>query len=58
MRLTDELLGDCLSPAEASSDVISRLQDYAGIDSNSSDPKQLAVVAFLYVFSCIAASNG
>lgn len=50
-------LCDSLSPTEASAKVISRLQDYASI-SSSSDTKQLAVVAFLYVFCGIAPTNG
>lgn len=50
-------LCDSLSPTEASAEVISRLQDYASF-SSSSDTKQLAVVAFLYVFCSIAPTNG
>ena len=52
------LVGDSLSPTEASADVLSQLQDYANISSSNADTKQLAVVAFLYVFCCIAPANG
>jgi len=52
------LLGDSLSPTEASADILSQLQHYAEINGSSADTKQLAVVAFLYVFCCIAAMNG
>lgn len=51
-------LGDSSSPTEASAEVTSRLQDYASINSSNSDTKQLAVVAFLYVFCSIAPTNG
>jgi len=51
-------LGDSLSPTEASADILSRLQDYANINANNTDTKQLAVVAFLYVFCSIAPTNG
>ena len=58
LSLCDKLLGDRLSPTEASPKVISQLQVYAGIDNNCTDSKQLAVVAFLYVFCGIAPTNG
>jgi len=60
VRLTSlcELLGDSFSPTEASADILSQLQKYANIDSSSADTKQLAAVAFLYVFCCIAPTNG
>lgn len=51
-------LCDSLSPTEASADVLAQLQDYASIDNTSGDTKQLAIVAFLYVFCCIAPANG
>lgn len=50
-------LCESLCPVEASADILSRLQDYANINS-SADTKQLAVIAFLYVFCCIGAKNG
>jgi len=52
------LLGDVLLPTEASADVLSRLQDYAGLIGSSEDSKTMAIIAFLYVFCCIAPISG
>ncbi|GFR93538.1 mevalonate kinase, partial [Elysia marginata] len=40
-------------PVQASEDVLSALKELLHVDADSTDTKQLAVVAFLYVYSCI-----
>ena len=52
------LLGDSVIPTEASADILSQLQYYANVNGSTADAKQLAVVAFLYVFCNIAPTNG
>jgi len=58
MWLIAELSGDSLCPTEASTEILSQLRDYASINNSSGDTKQLAIVAFLYVFCCIAPTDG
>ena len=50
--------GPAIDPQPASDDLLQNLANFAGISTKIADTKDLAVLAFLYLYGSIATLNG
>ena len=46
-----------MNPVSPSADLLAQVKKFAGIESDVIDTKQLAVVAFLYLFLSVSATD-
>jgi len=49
--------GDPMNPVPPSADLLAQVKKFAGIESDTVNTKQLAVVTFLYLFLSISATH-